>query len=245
MSALTSAAPTMSSVELVDVINSMREDGRAELLHKNFIVKIESHPGIHSAKFLAQYKDATGRTLKCYQLPKREAELMVMSESLAVQAKVYDRMTEWEIAKPVALPQAPSALSSAKEFKALFSIAKLIGMDKNAAAISANQGVEKLTGTNVLALLGHVQLEAENQEAQFYTPTELGERKSISARKLNLLLAEAGLQMKRGDAWEVLDAGRAFARIYDTGKKHGSGVPIQQIKWAATVLPVLEQGAEA
>ena len=89
-------AVTMSSIDLVDIINSMRGEGRAELLHKNFMVKIEGHPGIDSAKFLAQYKDSTGRSLKCYQLPKRECELMVMSESLEVQTKVYDHMTDLE-----------------------------------------------------------------------------------------------------------------------------------------------------
>jgi prophage antirepressor-like protein len=141
-----------------------------------------------------------------------------------------------------AAPVAPSALSPAKEFRALFGIAKLIGLDKNSAAISANQAVAHLTGTNMLSLLGQTQLVAENQEAQFFTPTELGERIDLSARKLNLLLAEAGFQFKRGEVWEVMDAGREFARIYDTGKKHGSGVPIQQIKWAATVLPLLKQG---
>lgn len=139
----------------------------------------------------------------------------------------------------------PSALTPAKEFRALYGIARLIGCDKPAAAISANQAVAKLTGTNMLALLGHTHLEAENQEAQFFTPTELGERMGISARKLNLLLADAGFQHKRGEVWEVMEAGRDFARIYDTGKRHGSGAPIQQIKWAATVLPLLKQGEEA
>jgi anti-repressor protein len=96
---------TMTSMEIVDVINELREDDAAEMLHKNFMVKLEKHPGIDSAKFLAQYKDSTGRTLKCYRLPKRESELMVMSESLAVQARVYDRMTELEVkqVQPVAL----------------------------------------------------------------------------------------------------------------------------------------------
>ena len=95
----------MTSMEIVDVINELREDDAAEMLHKNFMVKLEKHPGIDSAKFLAQYKDSTGRTLKCYRLPKRESELMVMSESLAVQARVYDRMTELEVkqVQPVAL----------------------------------------------------------------------------------------------------------------------------------------------
>jgi hypothetical protein len=45
-------APTMSSIELVDLINSMREPGKAELRHDNFMAKIESHPGITSPKFL-------------------------------------------------------------------------------------------------------------------------------------------------------------------------------------------------
>jgi len=86
----------MSSVEIVDVINAMRGPGKAELRHDNFIVKLEGHPGITHLNFQGSYFDPTGRELKCYYLPKREAELMVMSESLEVQTKVYDRLTELE-----------------------------------------------------------------------------------------------------------------------------------------------------
>ncbi|NIA00089.1 hypothetical protein [Massilia sp. CCM 8734] len=98
------SVPTMSSIELVELINSVRDLGRAELRHDNFMVKIEKHPGIDSPKFLGQYKDSTGRSLKCYYLPKREAELMVMSESLEVQTKVYDRLARLEasVADPMA-----------------------------------------------------------------------------------------------------------------------------------------------
>lgn len=46
------AVATMSSLELVEVINSLREDGRPELRHDNFMTKIENHPGIASPKFL-------------------------------------------------------------------------------------------------------------------------------------------------------------------------------------------------
>lgn len=145
---------------------------------------------------------------------------------------------------PLRAPVSETA-DAAKLFPPLFRVARLIGCDKQAAAISANQAVQTVSGQNLLALMGQTHLIAENQEAMFFTPTELGSRISLSARKFNLLLAEAGFQAKRGDEWEVLDAGKDFARIYDTGKKHGSGVPIQQIKWAATVLPLLKQGEEA
>ena len=84
---------TMTSLELVETINEVRKaEGKKPLRHDNFITKIEKHPGIDSPKFLGQYKDTTGRDLKCYRLPKRECELMVMSESLAVQTKVYDKL---------------------------------------------------------------------------------------------------------------------------------------------------------
>lgn len=137
------------------------------------------------------------------------------------------------------------AYDAAKAFPPLFRVARLLGCDKNAAAISANQMVRKLTDVNLLEGLGQVHLEAEKQDTQFFTPTELGKRVGASARGVNLLLAEAGMQMKRGDVWEVTDAGREFARILDTGKKHGSGVPIQQVKWSPNVLPLLGPEKEA
>lgn len=97
------AVPTMSSLEIVKYINDARKqlsvevgNKYVEMLHKSFITKLEKHPAINSAKFFAQYIDSTGRSLKCYNLPEREAKLMVMSESLVVQAQVYDHMKSLE-----------------------------------------------------------------------------------------------------------------------------------------------------
>jgi hypothetical protein len=87
---------TMSSIEIVDLINSMREEGKSELRHDNFMVKVQKVLGIDSLNFQAIYLDSLKREKPCYRLPKREASLLVMSESYAVQAKVYDRMVELE-----------------------------------------------------------------------------------------------------------------------------------------------------
>lgn len=131
---------------------------------------------------------------------------------------------------------------AARAFPPLFRAARLLGCDKNAAAIAANQAVMSATQVNLLQQLGHTHLEADNQTTRFFTPTELGQMMGgLSGRKVNLLLAEAGMQAKRGDDWEALEAGLAFVRIYDTGKKHGSGVPIQQVKWSSAVVPLLKK----
>lgn len=247
MTAITKTQPTMTSVELVAVINSMREEGKAELLHKNFMVRLEGHPGIDSAKFLAQYKDSTGRMLKCYHLPKREAELMVLSESLAVQAKVYDRMVELE--GLVTSQKSGSALGQpAKEFRAAMSLAKLIGLNGNQAVLSANQAVRRITGVDVLQSLGATHLIASVQAAHF-TASELGARIGLSAQKFNAALALAGMQVDgrdgKGKVTHVpTDAGRKHSVLLDTGKAQG-GAPVTQLKWFESVLPIVEAARDA
>jgi hypothetical protein len=135
-------------------------------------------------------------------------------------------------------------IDATKLFQPCFRIARLIGCDKQAAAISANQAVQAVTGTNVLKLLGQTHLEAENQSSQYFAPRDLGKRIGVSPQRFNLMLAEAGLQVKVGDSWEPTDGGKVFSRVYDTGKRHGNGVPVQQIKWSSEVLPALGKNSK-
>lgn len=134
-------------------------------------------------------------------------------------------------------PAAPktSAISPAKEFRAIFGIARLIGLDKNAAAISANQGTAALTGVNMLKLMERTHLPTPDQEICF-TPTELGSRFCKSAKAFNQLLVQAGLQESVAGHWVPTEKGRAHAAVLDTGKEHGNGTPIQQVKWRDSVL---------
>jgi phage antirepressor YoqD-like protein len=95
---------TMSSLEIVKMINDLRDDNVAILSHGDFMAKCRKILGKwDNEKFLyltnqsirIEFDGFTKRP-KCYYLPKREANLMVMSESYKVQAAVYDRMTELE-----------------------------------------------------------------------------------------------------------------------------------------------------
>ena len=107
---------TMSSLEMVEYINSMRQPGEAELLHRNFMAKVPAVIGIEAAaKFSASafYTNGTGaqvpRTI--FNFPKREACLMAMSYSYDLQAKVFDRMTALEAALVAPLPSRPPRIS--------------------------------------------------------------------------------------------------------------------------------------
>ncbi|NHQ93335.1 KilA-N domain-containing protein [Janthinobacterium lividum] len=135
---------------------------------------------------------------------------------------------------PAAAP-ARSAVSPAKEFRAIFGIARLIGLDKNAAAISANQGTAALTGVNMLQLMERTHLATPSQDI-YYTPTELGSRFVKSAKAFNQLLVQAGLQESIAGHWVPTEKGREHAFVMDTGKAHSSGTPIQQVKWRDSVL---------
>lgn len=96
-SKLTRMESTISSIDLVALINEMREEGQAEVAHSDFMKKIVKVLGDSVAgKFSGYYKALNGKKNPCYNLPKREAELMVMSESYKIQAAVYDRMVALE-----------------------------------------------------------------------------------------------------------------------------------------------------
>ena len=96
----------MTSLDLVDYINSQRDEGESELQHKHFCEKVPKVLGAErSAELLADLPDSYGRPRKGYRFPKREACLMAMSYSYDLQAKVFDKMTELE--EMVQRPQLP------------------------------------------------------------------------------------------------------------------------------------------
>lgn len=116
---------TMSSLELVDYINSTRQEGEPKLAHSDFLKKVPAVLGAEVAgNFSCYYTAANGKRNPCYRFPKREACLMAMSYSYELQAKVYDRMTELEAqaAKPAhpALPDFTNPAEAARAWAVQF-----------------------------------------------------------------------------------------------------------------------------
>lgn len=185
-------------------------------------VTVISEPGLYSAILTSQKPDAKRfkRWVTHEVLPSiRKTGAYATGAPAAAPRRQVDEATQ-------ALKMVPLGMRAAKAF----------GFDQNAAAISVNQYIRSVTGQNVLEGFGKTHLLAENQETQWFTPSELAGQAKMPVKELNLLLASAGFQKKRGKKWELLDAGRPHARIFDVGKQQGVGVPIQQLKWSPAVI---------
>lgn len=65
---------------------------------------------LSSADFSAQYKDSTGRTLPCFNLPKRETLILVSGYSIPMRARIVDR---WEALESQQGPQIPQTYAAA------------------------------------------------------------------------------------------------------------------------------------
>ena len=229
MNVLTLNIQTMSSREIAELCGKEHKHVLADI--RNMCESLE----IDSAEFSAQYKDTTGRTLPCFNLPKRETLILVSGYSAELRAKIIDRWQELEN-NLVETPIQKVAIT----FEALLKIATLAGFEGNQAVLSADKGTQKLIGVSPLKLIDSTHLVAAKQELTL-NPTQLGQLmvEPKSARKVNALLQEKGLQEKVADQWVATEKGRVFSELLDTGKKHSDGTPIKQLKWFQSVLTIL------
>ncbi|WP_458717044.1 Rha family transcriptional regulator [Pseudomonas gregormendelii] len=103
---------SITSLELVDFINSQREEREAILDHADLMKKVVKVLKKDAGRFSDIYLDSMNRRQKCYRFLKREACLMAMSYSYELQALVFDRMTalEEQSYQPAALPSYAEAL---------------------------------------------------------------------------------------------------------------------------------------
>lgn len=235
---------TMTSREIAELV---------EKRHDNVMADIRNLMEFYAAKYSPEksgelvksstYKDSTGRTLPCFELSKDACLDLVTGYSLPHRHAVNQRWQELEqlTTQAAAQPQVAGELvAPSNNFNALYSVMRTIGLDNNAAAISANQAVRKVSGVNLLELTGQTHLLADKQE-HWYTSTQLGQMciPPMQSKNFNLLLAAHDLQVRVGDTWVALAAGEEYSRLFDTSKRRGNGTPVLQSKWSKRVLDIV------
>ena len=133
------------------------------------------------------------------------------------------------------------ALSVERKLNAAKIILEPAGITGNQLTLALDKVYKANTGESLLAQTG-VELKAPTQ-SQLLTPTQIGERlDGRSAKAINLLLQDLGLQRKVGKEWELTQLGKDSGGVYlDTNKRHSNGTPIRQIKWPDTTVEYLAQ----
>lgn len=96
---IASAPKTMSSREIAELTGTQ---------HKHVlenIRKVLEECGIQSAEFSADYKDEKGRTYPCFNLPRRECDLIIAGYSAKYRLAIIDRWHELERNQAFEIPK--------------------------------------------------------------------------------------------------------------------------------------------
>jgi len=153
--------------------------------------------------------------------------------------------------KPLALPTRGPRMDVSREHRLMFkdqvAYAKMAGLKGNQALLAANRATKALTGIDNIGLLGVESLPAPRNEA-LLSPSDVAQRLGMkSSQAVNKRLCELWLQSQHRDHkgrvyYEPTEAGTAGGAVMvDTGKKHGDGAPVRQLRWSSSILRYLEE----
>lgn len=244
----TTAVVTMTSLEMVEYINSQRKDGEAKIAHSDFLKKVPIVLGDEVAgKFSCYYKASNGKQNPMYRFPKREATLMAMSYSYELQAQVYDHMTRLEEAQRAIPPQQkartarlPNAMRA--QVSALLMIGKALskvkGVNEALATACTLDAIEVTTGLPATMMTRALPTVAP-EDAATLNATQLGEPLGLSGRAVNAILEKLGLQYRdESKNWKLTEAGTAYGEMKPFHRNGHSGY---ETRWKQAVTEVLQK----
>ena len=196
--------------------------------------------------FSIAYEGDPAHGYRYFILDRDSTYCLVAGYDANARMRIIKRWQELETGGPrsAVIPgTAPRPRHIREAFSCCMSIAKMIGLTGNPAALAADIGTRNLTGVSVLALMDQTHLVADPR-GRTYTATEIGKmlEPPLSAVKTNRLIETKGLQVHdiKGD-WVPTEQARHLCEWLDTNKRHSDGTPVKQLKWFSSVVAVLSQ----
>ena len=124
--------------------------------------------------------------------------------------------------------------STAAELQKLFGVKDGIALAKATSMIERAYGVEMPEVKELIPPAEH--------DTGFLNPTAIGSKLGINAKDVNLLLKNAGLQMKIGKEWRITNKGKNYGEEMPYERNGHSGY---QIRWNDSVVSVLAEDKTA
>jgi hypothetical protein len=233
MKDLTATTSTMSSRDLLELVNNARlQHGEKVIRANDFISRIQDElEGDHYESFVVQNSNNTESTV--FKLTEDQCMLVSMRGSKAVRRTVLGKLKTLTASSAPVLPRTPTDLAL-NHITAVMQLATLFEVPIHLAQVEAVKGARltyHIDFTEMLRLApaqGMIRLEDEAVE-----PTELGKRLGLTAVKMNQWLEERGFQAKINSEWVPTDKGKPFAVRHQwvVGNKSG-----YNYKWKKSVL---------
>ena len=217
---------TMTSREIADLTGKRHDNVMAD------IRKMLSELGLSSPDFSGEYKDSTGRTLPCFNLPKRETMILVSGYSIPMRARIVDRWEALETgkAKPAMVAQPYSAAVEA--IQVADALAKMLRLEGSARLDVAQKAV-KIRAPDLLPMVPVYAIDAPSGSgagsseatASLSALMKANDIKGTAAT-MNVRLEMHGFLEKKTRAGQSGE--KSFWSVTEAGQKYGKNLTSPQ-----------------
>lgn len=225
------AEATMSSLEIAGLTNKRHADVLRDI--KVMFDQLD----IDSTQFCAEYKDKTGGNLPCFNLPYNETMTLLSGYNAKLRMNVIKKWRELENKATIKEEKSPALLA----MDHMYDFMLKIGVEKGIAAASYVDTMQKNTGWDMQSFAAI--LPDRQDKPPTFTPTTIGKLIGKSARAVNIILYDCGLQTKdlASGSWQLTEEGFKYAEQHQYTRNGHSGY---QILWFESVIEFLENWCE-
>nr|WP_303705419.1 hypothetical protein [Brevundimonas naejangsanensis] len=245
--------PRVRDLDLAEKLGFKRPRVIRELIERN-MGEIENFGAVRHG--VNKIRSGRGRVTEVEEFYLNEEQALLVSvlsnapnaaavRAMLIRVFVAYRRGELEAKAPKANP-ALIGREARLQFRMGLSVARMLGLTGNQAALSANGLALRTTGVDVLEAMGQKRLAAPQQEV-LLTATDIGrELGGKSAISVNSMLEAFGFQVggrdhKHRTYWEPTALGlRAGAVMLDVERANKSGNS-RQLRWASSIIDVLRE----
>ena len=234
MNELTATFQTMTSREIAGLTGKRHADVMRDI--RVMIERLEADADLRWHCETETYADAQGKPREQYRLDRDTTLTLVTGYDPIPRMKIIKRWQELESGQSIPSQPAPIAApeqAAAAALDGTLRAATLLGVPLHLAQIESVKAVRLAHRVDFSPLLTHAPAQSDVPELEIMLePTELAERLGVpSARAMNAILRDSGLQTKANGEWRPTEKGNPMCTRHAWSRGDKSGY---NLKWRLT-----------